>query len=244
MSHELRTPLNAIIGYTEIVLAGMTGDLTEEQRDYHERVLANGEHLLNLINDVLDLSKVEAGRMEILRNPFEVRRWLSDIVQQMRGMAEDKDLAFNVTLDDHLPDGIVGDPERLKQVVLNLISNAIKFTDQGSVELTAYKRDRETWAVDVTDSGIGIPPHAQEYIFDEFRQIDGTSMRKYGGTGLGLAIVRNLTSMMGGNVRVKSTVGEGSTFTVVLPLVVAEEATLTSPGAELAGVSSNHDNKS
>jgi signal transduction histidine kinase len=159
-------------------------------------------------------------------------------------MAEDKGLAFNVTLDDHLPDGIVGDPDRLKQVVLNLISNAVKFTEQGSVELTVYKRGQNGWAVEVCDTGIGIPPHAQEYIFDEFRQIDGTSMRKYGGTGLGLAIVRNLTLMMGGNVRVKSTIGEGSTFTVVLPLVVAEEAPPTPAMSELVGVSGNHDNKS
>jgi signal transduction histidine kinase len=197
-----------------------------------------------LINDVLDLSKIEAGRMEILRNPFEVCKWLSDIVYQVRGTAEEKGLALDVTLDGQLPEIIVGDPDRLRQIVLNLLSNAVKFTEKGAVELAVSRPSRDTWALEVRDTGIGIPPHAQEYIFDEFRQVDGTSMRKYGGTGLGLAIVRNLTLMMGGSVRVESTVGKGSTFTIVLPLVVAGRALLTPAVAELAGVSGNHDNES
>lgn len=224
MSHELRTPLNAIIGYTEIQLAGMTGEMTQEQSDYQERILANAEHLLGLINDVLDLSKIEAGRMDLIQKPFALRAWLDDIVLQNRVLAESKRLHFDYELDAHLPEKVIADATRLRQVVINLLSNAIKFTDSGSVRLEILKNDRDTWKIVVTDTGIGIPAHAQETVFDEFRQVDGSSRRQHGGTGLGLAIVRKLVLMMGGNIRLKSEVGKGSTFTVILPLVVAVEA--------------------
>jgi PAS domain S-box-containing protein len=224
MSHELRTPLNAIIGYTEIQLAGMTGEMTQEQSDYQERILANAEHLLGLINDVLDLSKIEAGRMDLIQKPFALRAWLDDIVLQNRVLAESKSLQFDYDLDALLPEKVIADATRLKQVVINLLSNAIKFTDSGMVRLEILKNDRDTWKIVVTDTGIGIPAHAQETVFDEFRQVDGTSRRQHGGTGLGLAIVRKLVLMMGGNIRLKSEVGKGSTFTVILPLVVDTEA--------------------
>ena len=220
MSHELRTPLNAIIGYTEIQLAGMSGDLTEEQTNYQQRVLANADHLLGLINDVLDLSKIEAGRMDLIHKPFVLRTWADEIVQQNRVLAETKSLEFVYELDAQLPDSLVADSSRIKQIVINLLSNAFKFTEAGTVHLEILKNDRETWKIVVTDSGIGIPAHLQETVFDEFRQVDGSSRRQYGGTGLGLAIVRKLVLMMGGNIRLKSEVGKGSTFTVILPLVV------------------------
>ncbi len=219
MSHELRTPLNAIIGYTEIQLAGMTGELTNEQRDYQERVLANADHLLELINDVLDLSKIEAGRMELVNKPFHVGHWLEDLVGQMSVLASERGLDFQVSLDAQMPETIKGDPARIRQMATNLLSNAIKFTNEGYVRLQVRKHGSDAWKLIVEDSGIGIPSHMQETIFEEFRQVDSSSQRKVGGTGLGLAIVRKLTMMMGGSVRVKSQVGAGSTFVVTLPLV-------------------------
>src|SRR5690606_231211 len=228
MSHELRTPLNAIIGYTEIQLEGMTGELTPEQEDYQRRVLANGEHLLALINDVLDISKIEAGRMEIVNNPFNVREWMNEIVLQNRGLAEGKGLEFAVDIDPQLPETIIGDAARLKQIVINLISNAIKFTEKGSVKVNLSQNDAQNWKITVTDTGIGIPAHAQDMIFDEFRQVDNTATRQYGGTGLGLAIVKKLVLMMGGKINLKSETGEGSTFTITIPYVKEVETSLAS----------------
>jgi PAS domain S-box-containing protein len=223
MSHELRTPLNAIIGYTEIQLAGMTGDLTDEQHDYQERVLANADHLLDLINDVLDIAKIEAGRMEMLNKAFEVRVLLDDIVDQMQVLTDEKGLSLDVSLDERMPEKIIGDAARIRQITINLLSNAIKFTEKGTVRLQVRKHGRDAWKLIVSDDGVGIPSHMQETIFEEFRQVDGSSQRKAGGTGLGLSIVRKLALMMGGNVRLKSRMGEGSTFTIFLPLVEKSE---------------------
>jgi len=218
MSHELRTPLNAIIGYTEIQLAGMAGELTDEQRDYQERVLANADHLLELINDVLDISKIEAGRLEIVNKPFDLQIWISELVAQMKVLAEEKGLDFVISMDERIPQRIIGDPARIRQIATNLLSNAIKFTNEGHIHLRTRKHGRDAWKLIVEDTGIGIPSHLQETIFEEFRQVDSSSQRKVGGTGLGLSIVRKLALMMGGNVRVMSQVGKGSTFTIILPL--------------------------
>ncbi|MGB7342295.1 MAG: PAS domain S-box protein [Phototrophicaceae bacterium] len=217
MSHELRTPLNAIIGYTEIQLAGMTGEITEEQRDYQERVVTNADHLLNLINDVLDISKIEAGRLELVNKVFHLRDWVADVDNQMRVLAEEKSLDFSIAVDARMPDEILGDPARIKQIVINLLSNAIKFTEAGTVRMLIRKHGRDAWHIVVEDTGMGIPSHMQETIFEEFRQVDSSSRRKTGGTGLGLAIVRKLLLMMGGTVRLTSQVNEGSTFTITLP---------------------------
>jgi signal transduction histidine kinase len=222
MSHELRTPLNSIIGYTEIQLAGMTGPLNEEQQRYQERVLVNAEHLLRLINEILDLAKIEAGRIEFTRQPFTVRDWMLEIANQMEGVAKQEKLDFQWSLDPRLPSHLMGDAARLKQIALNLLSNAFKFTEQGFVKFDVRQQGEDLWAIVVSDSGIGIPPHAQEVIFEEFRQADGSTRRSYEGSGLGLAIVRRLAFLMGGTVRVSSQVGEGSTFTVLLPLMKAE----------------------
>jgi signal transduction histidine kinase len=222
MSHELRTPLNAVIGYTEIQLAGMTGDLNEEQEDYQKRVLVNAEHLLKLINEVLDLAKIEAGRMDVIKAPFTVSKLLDELTFQTKGLADEKGLELIASLDERLPEKIVGDMARIKQIAINLTSNAIKFTNEGQVKIDIRQQGKDTWALIVSDTGIGIAPHAQEFIFDEFRQADASSLRVQGGTGLGLAIVRKLALTMGGNVRLKSQVDEGSTFTVLLPLVTEE----------------------
>lgn len=221
MSHELRTPLNAIIGYTEIQLAGMTGTINDEQRDYQDRILKNADHLLALINDVLDISKIEAGRLELVHKPFDLREWIDNIKSQMEVLAADKSLHFGVEIDKRMPARLVGDPARIKQILINLISNAIKFTNEGKVRLAIRKHGRDAWKLVVEDTGIGIPSHLQEVIFEEFRQVDNTTRRQVGGTGLGLSIVKKLALMMGGNVRLTSQVGRGSTFTVILPL--AEE---------------------
>jgi len=222
MSHELRTPLNAIIGYTELQLAGMVGELSEVQQQYQERVFSNANHLLELINDILDLSKVEAGRMEFIREPFDLRNWVKEIVQQNSVLAEEKKLQFTADIDENMPNTIVGDAGRLRQIVINLLSNAIKFTHDGSVNLSIKRHSESIWTIIVEDTGIGIPPHKQETVFDEFHQVDNSSTRQYSGTGLGLAIVRKLALTMGGNVRLSSTLGKGSQFSIILPLEIDE----------------------
>jgi signal transduction histidine kinase len=233
MSHELRTPLNAIIGYSQIILRGIAGELTEQQYTNQERILENGKNLLRLIDDVLDLAKIEARRMAIVKSPFVVRDWLEGLVHQVESLAGEKGLKLESALDERMRETIVGDADHLRQITLNLLSNAIKFTKEGTVKINIQRQTEGRWALMVSDTGIGIPSHAQEYIFEEFRQVDGTWQRKHGGTGLGLAIVRNLAMTMGGNVRVTSQVGEGSTFTVLLPLDVPDSESVGESAATL-----------
>jgi signal transduction histidine kinase len=218
MSHELRTPLNSIVGYTEIQLAGMTGELNDEQTDFQNRVLVNANDLLKLINEVLDLAKIEAGRIDLTNAPFDLRNWATEIERQYSVLAKEKNVTLNLVVDETMPAQLVGDAGRLKQMTVNLLSNGIKFTEKGTVDLSIRKQNRDTWLVEVRDSGIGIPPHMIDTIFEEFRQVDSSSTRKHGGTGLGLAIVRKLALQMGGGVRVQSELGKGSTFTLFLPL--------------------------
>jgi signal transduction histidine kinase len=222
MSHELRTPLNAIIGFAEIILNGMAGPISEKQQHKIARIHLNSKRLLDLINDLLDLAKIEAGRVDLVAQPFSPRDLAMGVRAQMESLAEQRGLGFDVHVDPKLPAAMVGDVSRIEQVAKNLLSNAFKFTKTGRVEMTLHANGGRTWEITVVDTGIGIPPHALEYIFDEFRQVDGTSQRAYGGSGLGLSITRNLTRMMGGEVRVASTVGEGSTFTIVLPVMLPE----------------------
>ncbi|NWF68032.1 MAG: hypothetical protein HXY40_03010 [Chloroflexi bacterium] len=217
MSHELRTPLNAIRGFCGIMLEGMGGEIDEEARHMVGRIDANGTRLLTLINDVLDIAKIEAGRMEIVNETFAPRDLVKRWQTQMSVLAAQKNLTFEVQIDPQFPDTLIGDPERLTQVAVNLLSNAFKFTEKGGVKLEV-RREEATWEIVVSDSGIGIPPHAINFIFDEFRQVDGSSKRSFGGSGLGLAIVRNLCRMMDGSIKVSSVLGQGSTFTVTLPL--------------------------
>ncbi len=221
MSHELRTPLNAIMGYAQLQLAGIAGTLTDQQRQYQERTLVNAGDLLRLINEVLDLSKIEAGRMELINKPYNLRECLDEAISQSRVLATTKNLTIGVEIDKDLPVLMVGDVARIKQIVINLLSNAIKFTEVGGVRVV-LNRVPGNWQLAVSDTGIGIPPHMQEIIFDEFRQVDNSSQRQFGGTGLGLSIVRKLVLLMGGSIRVSSTPGVGSTFTLTLPLISVE----------------------
>jgi signal transduction histidine kinase len=225
VSHELRTPLNAIIGFSDMLLVGMSGPLNEKQQHKVERLKENGNRLLNLINDLLDLTRIEAGRMELTNSAFSPRDMAARIGAQMESLAQEKKLQFETKIDPTLPQMVMGDEKRLEQVVVNLLSNAFKFTREGSVSLVLDVVD-SNWRLTVKDTGIGIPPHALSIIFEEFRQVDGTYARAYKGSGLGLSITRNIVRMMNGKITVDSVLEQGSTFVVELPLVLPEAAQL------------------
>ncbi len=219
MSHELRTPMNSILGYTQLVLDGVDGPVTEEQRKSLERVEKNARHLLKLINDILDLSKIEAGRMELDLHEFDLGALAQEVVEDQRTLAEPKGLACRVELG---PGDlrVRADPNKIREVLNNLVNNAIKFTEQGGVTVRVWAEEREGRpgvAVAVEDTGIGIPPDHLEDIFEAFKQLNGSTTRTHGGTGLGLSIARRLVELHGGTIRVESRVGEGSRFTVWLP---------------------------
>jgi signal transduction histidine kinase len=219
MSHELRTPLNAIIGFLGIM--NMSGKLDERNAHMLQRTRANAERLLILINDILDLSKIEAGRMELVPSPVSPRELVGRWQTQMEVLAKQKDLKFTVTIDPRLPDEIMIDESAVTKIGTNLLSNAFKFTDEGEVALETKYTDRQ-WYIIVRDTGIGIPAHMHNHIFESFRQVDNSFKRPYGGTGLGLPIVQHLVKAMNGTVRVDSEPGKGSTFTVTLPVVPVE----------------------
>jgi signal transduction histidine kinase len=219
MSHELRTPLTAIGGFTGMLLNKFGGtDYNAKAENYIQRIQRNSDRLLQLINDSLDLSRIESGRLELANRPFApielAYRWKSEIGV----LAEKKGLKFNIHLDPALPDRIYGDEEAVSKVAINLLSNAIKFTEHGHIDL-ALTSDDARWQIVVRDTGIGIPFDAHEFIFEEFRQLDQSSTRKFQGTGLGLAIVQRYVRAMSGSVNLKSEPGKGSTFTVTLPTV-------------------------
>jgi signal transduction histidine kinase len=221
VSHELRTPMNAIIGFTRLVTRKTEGQIPSVQHANLQKVLISAEHLLGLINGLLDLSKIEAGRMEVVRVRFDLRELVQATAASIEPMLKPDRVRLVAEIDPDLP-ALHTDREKLKQILLNLLSNAAKFTDEGVIKVTAGRTgDRLTLAV--ADTGIGMPREALDYIFEEFRQVDMSSTRKHGGTGLGLAIVRRLTRLLGGDVTVESEFGRGSTFTVTLPLT-AERA--------------------
>jgi signal transduction histidine kinase len=216
MSHELRTPLNAIIGYTEMMADGLYGDVSEKAQGVLERVQANGRHLLGLINDVLDLSKIEAGQLVLAMEEYSVADMVATVLSATESLARAKGLKLGSDMPAGLPTG-TGDARRLTQVLLNLVGNAIKFTDLGSIEVRAAQADGR-FELSVVDTGFGIAPEDQAKIFEEFQQVDNTSTRKKGGTGLGLAISRRIVELHGGRITVESDVGKGSTFKVTVPI--------------------------
>ncbi len=218
MSHELRTPLNAIEGFTSIMLGGMGIELTPRAEDMTKRISSNSKRLLSLINDFLDLSRIESGRLELVQEPISPAVLAEKWQKEVSVLAESKGIEFSVDIDPTLPDMIYGDEDALSKIAINLLGNAFKFTHNGFVSLS-LAREESTWTISVSDTGIGIPLHAREYIFDEFRQVDGSSKREFGGTGLGLALVQKLSRAMGGNITIQSEVGAGSTFIVSLPLI-------------------------
>jgi signal transduction histidine kinase len=216
MSHELRTPLNAIIGFSEVLTERMFGELNEKQDEYLRDIYASGQHLLSLINDILDLSKIEAGRMELEATDFDVPSAIDNALTLVRERATRRGIALGRTIDERLGT-IRGDERKVKQVLLNLLSNALKFTPEGGrIDVSARVQDGAA-EIAVADTGVGIAPEDQEAVFEEFRQV-GTADKKVEGTGLGLALSRKFIELHGGRIRVRSQVGHGSTFTFTLPV--------------------------
>jgi signal transduction histidine kinase len=222
MSHELRTPLNAILGYTELVLDCIYGDVPERMRGVLERVQSNGKHLLGLINDVLDLSKIEAGQLKLSLEDYSIRDVVHNVFTLVEPLAEEKHLALKIELPDDLPVAR-GDERRLTQVMLNLVGNAIKFTDQGEVVIRAAANNGH-YTLSVQDTGPGISPSDQMKIFEEFQQADGSSTKAKGGTGLGLSIAKRIVNLHGGRIWVSSAPGNGSTFFIDVPIKVEQQA--------------------
>ena len=216
MSHELRTPLNSIIGYSEIMLMGINGPLNKENTEDVQAILNSGRHLLNLINDILDLAKIEAGRMALDIDDVSIHALLDDIKVSHSPILHQKPLRLVFEIQDDIPT-IEADSLRLKQILTNLLTNAIKFTDQGSIYLRV--RYENGWLfLAVQDEGIGISEEHLSTIFEQFRQVDGSSTRRAEGTGLGLTITNHLVQLHGGMIEVESQLGVGSTFTVRLPV--------------------------
>lgn len=230
MSHEIRTPLNGILGYAELMLEE---ELSAELQEYVRVIQASAKYLLQLINEILDLSKIEAQGIELEPEPFELRKVLNNKLRVIRPRITEKGLEANLNIDQNVPARFIGDATRIGQMVLNLLSNAAKFTEEGSITVTAARGDcadegdpdRFPLQISVQDTGIGIPEEKLEGVFDAFTQVDSSTTRKYEGTGLGLAITKRLAALMGGYVRATSTPGEGSTFTFCVPLKVAGPVT-------------------
>ena len=217
MSHELRTPLNSSLILSKLLADNPAQNLTEEQVEYAQTIHSSGNDLLNLINDILDLSKIEAGRMEVHAESVDLSRLISDLSRSFAPIAKQKGLAFFTGLEPGCPPIIETDRQRLEQILRNLLSNAIKFTEKGTVELTISRTREGSVAFAVRDTGIGISPENQRAVFEAFHQADGTISRRYGGTGLGLSISRELAHLLGGVITLQSESGQGSTFTVSLP---------------------------
>jgi signal transduction histidine kinase len=215
MSHELRTPLNAMLGFQGILL--MTSKLDDRGQHMLRRAQANANRLLTLINDILDISRIESGRMQFVKSNVSLHELTDKLQSQMSVLAEEKLLKFNVNLDAALPPTILIDEDAITKIVTNLLGNAFKFTEKGSVSLDMTKKDNSI-VIAVRDTGIGIPTHMHDVIFERFRQVDGSSKRTHGGSGLGLAIVQKLVLALNGTINVQSVVNEGSTFTVTLPM--------------------------
>ncbi len=221
MSHEIRTPLNGIIGTADLLAAG---DLDPVQRDYVGTLVQSSEALLTIVNDILETSRLEAGRVDFVEERFDVRETIDAVVRLMRPAAEHKGLRIEGRVASELSSAFSGDAGRLRQILLNLTGNAIKFTESGSVQLSADKAPDGILEIAVQDSGIGIPSDRLDAVFESFTQADGLTSRRFGGTGLGLTISRTLARAMGGDIVVTSEDGKGSTFTVRLPLMAAEES--------------------
>ncbi len=234
MSHELRTPLNSSLILAKLLSDNVNGNLSTEQVRFAQTIYSAGNDLLHLINDILDISKVEAGKLELVLESLALRRVVENLAMTFEPLALQKQLIFTVQVEPSVPATVWTDRQRLEQILKNLLSNAIKFTDNGAVSLRVSSTPGGPVRFDITDSGIGIAPEQQQKIFDAFHQADGTTSRRFGGTGLGLSISRDLTGLLGGELSVASTPGSGSVFTLVLPRTCPAEAAPSEPDAASA----------
>jgi signal transduction histidine kinase len=223
MSHELRTPINAMLGYTALLQEKIYGELTDKQENALRKIYSASQHLLALINDILDLSRIEAGKMPIRIEEVRLNAIVHELSQAIEPMVREKRLEYRTELSEDLP-VLLTDRTKVKQILLNLLTNAVKFTPEGSVVLRAHMLEtRDRFRVEVEDTGIGILEHDLEAIFDDFRQVDQSSTRQYGGTGLGLSITRKLVALLKGKVGVVSQYGKGSTFSIELPVELVSD---------------------
>jgi PAS domain S-box-containing protein len=222
VSHELRTPLSAILGYAEMFKESVYGPMNEKQVNLAERIMKNTQRLLGLINDLLDQAQMEAGKLTIQMAPVKPADLLESLHSVMDKTASDKGLRLTSEIDDNFPEAFNGDAARLQQILVNLVNNAVKFTGDGSVHVKLFYLSQYKWGIEVSDTGRGIPESEIPYIFDTFRQVEGTATRSHGGFGLGLSIVKQLVNLMNGEIKVQSKLNEGTAFIIILPLVIAE----------------------
>jgi signal transduction histidine kinase len=223
VSHELRTPLASILGYSELLQIGSFGPVSDNQQATLSQVIDSTHELTDLVNKLLAQAQFENDQLALTITPFRLTEMVKPVVAHLNPLAETKGLTLTLEIDPHLPCCLNGDVKRLQEILANLISNAIKFTKSGTVQVRLYQLNASGWAIEVADTGIGISLEMQPYIFEPFRQGDGSLTREYGGLGLGLTIVRQLVTIMEGEITLKSEVGRGSTFTVALPLNPAQE---------------------
>ncbi|RJP47907.1 MAG: PAS domain-containing protein [Anaerolineaceae bacterium] len=232
VSHELRTPLNAILGYAEMLKEAVYGQVNEKQKNVSSRIMTNTQRLLEIVSDLLDQAQIEAGKLKIQMVACKPAVLLDNVRGVMEKFASDKNLNLITELDPSMPSMIIGDPQRLQQIIVNLTNNAVKFTDSGSVHVKVAPFGEKNWQIQIIDTGDGIPKDALAYIFESFRQVDGLSTRQHGGVGLGLSIVKQLVERMNGKITTESEIGKGSTFTVTLPLITQDVSSTVPPSRQ------------
>jgi PAS domain S-box-containing protein len=219
VSHELRTPLNAIMGYSEMIKEAFYGPVNEKQAAASERIIVNTNRMLAMVGDLLDEAQLKAGKLSIKNETFKTDSLLKTMRVTMDKIITDKGITLTDELDPGMPETIIGDVQRLQQIIVNLVNNAAKFTEQGGIRVGIKREGTDQWKIEIADTGMGIPEKDLPYIFDTFRQVEETTKRKHGGFGLGLAIVKQLVELMQGTITVRSELQKGSTFTITLPLL-------------------------